>query len=317
MSNIIRWLSVALGLVFHWLFGLSHNFLISLFVILLVLGVMTLPVYLKKAKTKAIQRAFNKELAAVKKETREKYPGNTKIFNRMCYEFSKANRPKPPVSYIAVKAAELLLACSLLSVICSPISGVGGLGVREAESVLAECGCSSEIEAVRLFSEGNETVLDALENALPSGGIERLNAYVEQMSVFGVNLFEKPDFSEFSASCVIPIINILMTLVFFYRTAKSLLSLEKLSVMFCVFSFLSSALSILLTFTLPVSLTLYLLLRRIISLLRSVFIKQMLRKKPPVVTFKKIDLRQFEDLREELAAEEAKERVSQEVAARN
>ncbi len=308
MSTITQFFTKVLGYAFSWLFSVTDNFAVTLCVTLLVLCVITFPVYLKNAERGVKTAKFNARWKEIKAQTQERYNGNTTIVNRMYYEFKKLNKPKPVYSYIFVLVFEVLFVCGLYSILYRPFTGIVGISAEKVQSLMADYKCyMSEMDLFNIFANTFNSTgkpIDVFAEILTPDELARLTSYIRQMQFCGINLSVCPDIHKMSPEFIIPFINICLVAYNYGRTIFSAKGAKSLPVI--VISTLTSVMSVCVTLLVPVVMSLYLIINRVIGVIRRLIIKKIVQKKTLSVSFIDVDLYQFEDIREELLKEDAK-----------
>lgn len=216
MQKIYEYLGIPFGFVISIFYGLTGNYLLSIFFLTLIVRLCLLPAAIKQQKGMALQQRLQPKLRRI----REKY-GNDQ---RKIQEETQALYQREGFSAMGGGCLPMLIQfpimIGLYQVNYHPFSMVLRIpsGVVEALKtavlpLLTETEAKSTFR-LELFALQHWSELDLSSiSGLTAEYIQKIELFIQRFTFFGLDLATSPDFKNFSIYWIVPIISGLVALL--------------------------------------------------------------------------------------------------------
>ncbi len=275
-------LAIPFSYVLSGLYSLTDSYLLSIFLLTLIVRLLLLPSAIKQQKNSAKQVRLNAKVNKI----RQKYAGNQQKIQeetQALYQREGFGAANMGCSSLAIT---MIVMIGLYEVIYRPLSGVLKFSTETVEKLKTALGIvvdaskkgstdrMSELQILNKFSENKDKIADILK----AEQIEALENFKDNFNIFGIDLSLTPDRSEISILWLIPILAFLTAMassVFMYiRQRKQNPDMAKNPAMGCM-TFMSPLMSLAFTFMFPAGVGVYWIISNIFAFIQQVALAAM------------------------------------------
>ena len=268
-------LAIPFSYVLSGLYSLTDSYLLSIFLLTLIVRLLLLPSSIKQQKNSAKQVRLNAKVNKI----RQKYAGNQQKIQeetQALYQREGFGAANMGCSSLAIT---MIVMIGLYEVIYRPLSGVLKFSTETVEKLKTALGIvvdatkkgstdrMSELHILNKFSENKDKIADILN----ADQIEALENFKDNFNIFGIDLSLTPDRSDLSILWIIPILAFLTAMassIFMYiRQRKQNPDMAKNPAMGCM-TFMSPLMS--LAFTFPAGVGVYWIISNIFAFIQQV-----------------------------------------------
>ena len=279
MQNLYDALSIPFGWVLGFFYQLSGNYLLSLFLLTLIVRLILLPSSIKQQKNSAGQLRMQAKVNKIK----EKYAGNQQKINEATQELYQKEGFNPMSSGCLPLLIQFPVIIGLFGVIYKPLSEVLRIGsdvidkltaalneLPEAADLvenLAKNSRQTEIYILKFFDSLVEKVPEAATYA------EDVHNFINQYRFFGVDLSETPSIKSFDKLWIIPalvLVTSMLTSIFMIMKQAKQQNGDKSALMSsgCMM-IMSPLMSVYFSFILPAGVGIYWCMSNVISFVQT------------------------------------------------
>lgn len=270
-------LAIPFSYVLSGLYSLTDSYLLSIFLLTLIVRFLLLPSSIKQQKNSAKQVRLNAKVNKI----RQKYAGNQQKIQeetQALYQREGFGAANMGCSSLAIT---MIVMIGLYEVIYRPLSGVLKFSTETVEKLKTALGIvvdatkkgstdrMSELHILNKFSENKDKIADILN----ADQIEALENFKDNFNIFGIDLSLTPDRSDLSILWIIPILAFLTAMassIFMYiRQRKQNPDMAKNPAMGCM-TFMSPLMSLAFTFMFPAGVGVYWIISNIFAFIQQV-----------------------------------------------
>ena len=270
-------LAIPFSYVLSGLYSLTDSYLLSIFLLTLIVRLLLLPSSIKQKKNSAKQVRLNAKVNKI----RQKYAGNQQKIQeetQALYQREGFGAANMGCSSLAIT---MIVMIGLYEVIYRPLSGVLKFSTETVEKLKTALGIvvdatkkgstdrMSELHILNKFSENKDKIADILN----ADQIEALENFKDNFNIFGIDLSLTPDRSDLSILWIIPILAFLTAMassIFMYiRQRKQNPDMAKNPAMGCM-TFMSPLMSLAFTFMFPAGVGVYWIISNIFAFIQQV-----------------------------------------------
>jgi YidC/Oxa1 family membrane protein insertase len=270
-------LAIPFSYVLSGLYSLTDSYLLSIFLLTLIVRLLLLPSSIKQQKNSAKQVRLNAKVNKI----RQKYAGNQQKIQeetQALYQREGFGAANMGCSSLAIT---MIVMIGLYEVIYRPLSGVLKFSTETVEKLKTALGIvvdatkkgstdrMSELHILNKFSENKDKIADILN----ADQIEALENFKDNFNIFGIDLSLTPDRSDLSILWIIPILAFLTAMassIFMYiRQRKQNPDMAKNPAMGCM-TFMSPLMSLAFTFMFPAGVGVYWIISNIFAFIQQV-----------------------------------------------
>ena len=270
-------LAIPFSYVLSGLYSLTDSYLLSIFLLTLIVRLLLLPSSIKQQKNSAKQIRLNAKVNKI----RQKYAGNQQKIQeetQALYQREGFGAANMGCSSLAIT---MIVMIGLYEVIYRPLSGVLKFSTETVEKLKTALGIvvdatkkgstdrMSELHILNKFSENKDKIADILN----ADQIEALENFKDNFNIFGIDLSLTPDRSDLSILWIIPILAFLTAMassIFMYiRQRKQNPDMAKNPAMGCM-TFMSPLMSLAFTFMFPAGVGVYWIISNIFAFIQQV-----------------------------------------------
>ena len=270
-------LAIPFSYVLSGLYSLTDSYLLSIFLLTLIVRLLLLPSSIKQQKNSAKQVRLNAKVNKI----RQKYAGNQQKIQeetQALYQREGFGAANMGCSSLAIT---MIVMIGLYEVIYRPLSGVLKFSTETVEKLKTALGIvvdatkkgstdrMSELHILNKFSENKDKIADILN----ADQIEALENFKDNFNIFGIDLSLTPDRSDLSILWIIPILAFLTAMassIFMYiRQRKQNPDMAKNPAMGCM-TFISPLMSLAFTFMFPAGVGVYWIISNIFAFIQQV-----------------------------------------------
>ena len=270
-------LAIPFSYVLSGLYSLTDSYLLSIFILTLIVRLLLLPSSIKQQKNSAKQVRLNAKVNKI----RQKYAGNQQKIQeetQALYQREGFGAANMGCSSLAIT---MIVMIGLYEVIYRPLSGVLKFSTETVEKLKTALGIvvdatkkgstdrMSELHILNKFSENKDKIADILN----ADQIEALENFKDNFNIFGIDLSLTPDRSDLSILWIIPILAFLTAMassIFMYiRQRKQNPDMAKNPAMGCM-TFMSPLMSLAFTFMFPAGVGVYWIISNIFAFIQQV-----------------------------------------------
>ena len=270
-------LAVPFGYALSGLYSLTDSYLLSIFLLTLIVRLLLLYPSIKQQKNSAKQVRLNAKVNKIK----QKYAGNQQKIQeetQALYQREGFGAGNMGCSTLAI---QMIVMIGLYGVIYKPLTGVLNFSadtvekLKNALGIVAEAGKNSraasmyELEILNKFADSQ----DKITGILNADQIDALARFKENFNIFGIDLSLTPDKGSISVLWLIPILAFLTAMassVFMYfRQRKQNPEMAKNPTMGCM-TFMSPFMSLVFTFMFPAGVGVYWIISNVFSFVQQV-----------------------------------------------
>ena len=270
-------LAIPFSYVLSGLYSLTDSYLLSIFLLTLIVRLLLLPSSIKQQKNSAKQVRLNAKVNKI----RQKYAGNQQKIQeetQALYQREGFGAANMGCSSLAIT---MIVMIGLYEVIYRPLSGVLKFSTETVEKLKTALGIvvdatkkgstdrMSELHILNKFSENKNKIADILN----ADQIEALENFKDNFNIFGIDLSLTPDRSDLSILWIIPILAFLTAMassIFMYiRQRKQNPDMAKNPAMGCM-TFMSPLMSLAFTFMFPAGVGVYWIISNIFAFIQQV-----------------------------------------------
>ena len=270
-------LAIPFSYVLSGLYSLTDRYLLSIFLLTLIVRLLLLPSSIKQQKNSAKQVRLNAKVNKI----RQKYAGNQQKIQeetQALYQREGFCAANMGCSSLAITMNVMI---GLYEVIYRPLSGVLKFSTETVEKLKTALGIvvdatkkgstdrMSELHILNKFSENKDKIADILN----ADQIEALENFKDNFNIFGIDLSLTPDRSDLSILWIIPILAFLTAMassIFMYiRQRKQNPDMAKNPAMGCM-TFMSPLMSLAFTFMFPAGVGVYWIISNIFAFIQQV-----------------------------------------------
>ncbi len=276
MQRLYEWLGIPFGFVIAIFYGFTGNYLLSLFCLTLVIRLCLLPAAVKQQKGVALQARLQPKLRRIRK----KYEGNQRKIQEETQALYQREGTTGMTAGCLPMVIQLPIMLGLFQVNYHPFSMVLRLPdavvtALEAavkpllEGAAAKAEYRMELYALEHFNEIDHSSISGLTADM----VERIHAFVEGYTLFGLDLSHTPSISSPDRYWAIPIISGLlalgMSLYSFLRQKKNNPEMASNASMGCMM-FFTPVMQVWFAFILPCNVGVYTIFSSILSFVQMV-----------------------------------------------
>ena len=270
-------LAIPFSYVLSGLYSLTDSYLLSIFLLTLIVRLLLMPSSIKQQKNRAKQVRLNAKVNKI----RQKYAGNQQKIQeetQALYQREGFGAANMGCSSLAIT---MIVMIGLYEVIYRPLSGVLKFSTETVEKLKTALGIvvdatkkgstdrMSELHILNKFSENKDKIADILN----ADQIEALENFKDNFNIFGIDLSLTPDRSDLSILWIIPILAFLTAMassIFMYiRQRKQNPDMAKNPAMGCM-TFMSPLMSLAFTFMFPAGVGVYWIISNIFAFIQQV-----------------------------------------------
>ncbi len=270
-------LAIPFGYALSGLYSLTDSYLLSIFLLTLIVRLLLLPSSIKQQKNSAKQVRLNAKVNKI----RQKYAGNQQKIQeetQALYQREGFGAANMGCSSLII---QMVVMIGLYGVIYKPLTGVLRFSTETVEKlktalgIVAQTGKNSrastmfELEILNKFADNK----DKIAGILDAEQIEALENFKNNFNIFGIDLSLTPDRGEMSVLWLIPILAFLTAMassIFMYiRQRKQNPEMAKNPTMGCM-TFMSPVMSLMFTFMFPAGVGVYWIISNIFSFIQQV-----------------------------------------------
>ena len=270
-------LAIPFSYVLSGLYSLTDSYLLSIFLLTLIVRLLLLPSSIKQQKNSAKQVRLNAKVNKI----RQKYAGNQQKIQeetQALYQREGFGAANMGCSSLAIT---MIVMIGLYEVIYRPLSGVLKFSTETVEKLKTALGIvvdatkkgstdrMTELHILNKFSENKDKIADILN----ADQIEALENFKDNFNIFGIDLSLTPDRSDLSILWIIPILAFLTAMassIFMYiRQRKQNPDMAKNPAMGCM-TFMSPLMSLAFTFMFPAGVGVYWIISNIFAFVQQV-----------------------------------------------
>lgn len=272
-----EFLAVPFGWALSGLYSLTDSYLLSIFLLTLIVRLLLLYPSIKQQKNSAKQVRLNAKVNKIK----QKYAGNQQKIQeetQALYQREGFGAANMGCSTLVI---QMIVMIGLYGVIYKPLTGVLNFSadtvekLKNALGIVAEAGKNSraasmyELEILNKFADSQ----DKIAGILNADQVEALTRFKENFNIFGIDLALTPEKDNMSILWLIPILAFLTAMassVFMYfRQRKQNPEMAKNPTMGCM-TFMSPFMSLVFTFMFPAGVGVYWIISNIFSFIQQV-----------------------------------------------
>ncbi len=275
-------LAIPFGYALSGLYSLTDSYLLSIFLLTLIVRLLLLPSSIKQQKNSAKQVRLNAKVNKI----RQKYAGNQQKIQeetQALYQREGFGAANMGCSSLII---QMIVMIGLYGVIYKPLTGVLRFSTETVEKlktalgIVAQTGKNSrastmfELEILNKFADNK----DKIAGILDAEQIEALDNFKNNFNIFGIDLSLTPDKGQMSVLWIIPILAFLTAMassIFMYiRQRKQNPEMAKNPTMGCM-TFMSPVMSLMFTFMFPAGVGVYWIISNIFSFVQQVALTAM------------------------------------------
>lgn len=275
-------LAIPFGYALSGLYSLTDSYLLSIFLLTLIVRLLLLPSSIKQQKNSAKQVRLNAKVNKI----RQKYAGNQQKIQeetQALYQREGFGAANMGCSSLII---QMIVMIGLYGVIYKPLTGVLRFSTETVEKlktalgIVAQTGKNSrastmfELEILNKFADNK----DKIAGILDAEQIEALDNFKNNFNIFGIDLSLTPDKGQMSVLWIIPILAFLTAMassIFMYiRQRKQNPEMAKNPTMGCM-TFMSPVMSLMFTFMFPAGVGVYWIISNIFSFVQQVVLTAM------------------------------------------
>ena len=293
-------LSVPFGKILYYLYSITDEYLLSLFIVTLVTRLIMVPSAVKQQKNAAKQLRLQAKVSKIRtkyaslpqREAQMKVQQETQeLYQRE--GFSATAGGCLPL------AVQMIVMLGLYGAMYSPLSHVLQISKEHVEhfkEICTQLGITLSERQAELGILGNfDKIMPKLDTGVYDSMIENINRFIEKFTLFGIDLTAVPNtFNDEGGNRLLILIPILagasamLTAVLMYlRQRKTNPEMAKNPTMGCM-TFMSPAMSAYFSFTMPAGVGVYWIFSNILSFLQTLILNQMY-KPDKVIAMQMID----------------------------
>ncbi len=271
-----EFLAVPFGWVLSGLYSLTDSYLLSIFLLTLVVRLLILPASVKQQKNSAKQVRLQTKVNKIK----QKYAGN----QQKIQEETQALYQREGFSAANMGCTSLMIPMivmiGLYGVIYTPLTSVLRFSsdtvnqIKEVMGIVAtgnskRAGNMVELEILSKFTDFKDKLVDVIG----SGELDELAKLKENFTLFGMDLTATPNAKEFNVLWLIPILSfataMASSIFMFIKQRKQNPEMAKNPTMGCM-TFMSPMMSLWFTFMFPAGVGVYWIMSNVISFVQQV-----------------------------------------------
>lgn len=270
MAKLYEYLGIPFGFVIALFYGLTGNYLLSIFCLTVIVRLCLLPSAISQQKGMAKQARLQPKLRRIQ----EKYKGNQVKINEETQALYQREGTSAMTSGCLPTLIQLPIMIGLFQVNYHPFSMVLRLPteVVEALKTAAEPLVSAaqnnayrmELYALEHFHEIDLASIPGLTNDM----IAKVDLFIDRFNLFGLNLSVTPNYKEPSIYWIVPIVSgiiaLAMSIYSQYRQKKNNPDMAKNPMMGCMMLYMP-AMQIFFAFLFPISVGIYTIMSSAIS----------------------------------------------------
>ncbi len=276
-----EFLAVPFGWVLSGLYGLTDSYLLSIFLLTLVVRLLLLPASVKQQKNSAKQVRLNTKVNKIK----QKYAGNQQKIQeetQALYQREGFGAANMGCSSLVIT---MIVMIGLYGVIYTPLTSVLRFdstiveSLREAMGIVADTTSKGnrsmlELQILAQFTADNS----AIAGVLSTEQIAELAKLKDNFTIFGIDLTATPSTKEMNALWLIPILSFATAMAssvfMFFKQKKQNPEMAKNPSMGCM-TFMSPMMSLWFTFMFPAGVGVYWIISNIISFIQQVVLSSL------------------------------------------
>ncbi|MEZ3497082.1 MAG: YidC/Oxa1 family membrane protein insertase [Lachnospiraceae bacterium] len=263
MTRLYEILGIPFGFVIALFYGLTGNYLLSIFCLTVIVRLCLLPSAISQQKGMAKQARLQPKLRRIQ----QKYAGDQRKIQEETQALYQREGTSAMTAGCLPMLIQLPIMLGLFQVNYHPFSMVLRLptevvtALKDAAAPFAEAGAKAastrlELYALEHFSELDKAAIPGLTSEM----ILKIEQFIERFSLFGLDLSRTPDFKTFDAYWMIPIVSGLIALAMsvysLLRQRKTNPEMAKNPTMGCMMLF-TPAMQIYFAFLFPISVGIY------------------------------------------------------------
>ncbi len=284
MQNLF---AVPFGYVMALLYMLTGNYVLSIIILTVVVRLMILPFAIKQQKNSSRQIRLQPKV----KKIQEKYKGDQMKINQETQELYRREGFSMMQGGCLPMAVQFPVMIGLFSVIYTPLTNVlripkmtvdaltdaykayaPGAGIEISKSL------SNRLQIILLenfdtfIADKSEVVVGAVKR-LTEADITAIQTFIDKYQIFGIKLFEIPNYKEFNILWLIPILagitSALSAVFMFIKQRQQNPAMGKNPMMGCM-TFYGPLMSLVFAFAFPVGAGFYWIVSNLISFIQQV-----------------------------------------------
>lgn len=271
-------LAIPFGAVLSGLYSLTDSYLLSIFILTLIVRLLLLYPSIKQQKNSAKQVRLNAKVNKI----RQKYAGNQQKIQeetQALYQREGFGAANMGCSSLVIT---MIVMIGLYEVIYRPLTCVLNFSTETVEKLKTALGIvvdatgknantarMAELQILNKFSENPDKITGIL-NAEQIGTLEK---FKENFNIFGVDLSLTPDKNDISVLWIIPVLAFLTAMAssifMYFRQRKQNPEMAKNPTMGCM-TFMSPVMSLVFTFMFPAGVGVYWIISNIFAFVQQV-----------------------------------------------